>query len=54
MVMLIPRKGFEIKICLQDIRDEDIKIDLRCRYPNSIYKGKYSSIMDNIDNKIFK
>ncbi|WP_300979260.1 hypothetical protein [Flavobacterium sp.] len=53
MVMIIPGKGYNIKIALQDIRDLYIKNELKNNFPNSIYKGEYSIIMDNLENKIF-
>lgn len=53
MVMIIPGKGHNIKIALQDINDFHIKKELRNNFPNSIYEGEYSTIMDNIDNRVF-
>lgn len=53
MVMIIPGKGCRIKIALQDINDEHIRKELRHNFPNSIYNGQYSMIMDNVDNKTF-
>ena len=54
MVMIVPKKGYNIKIVLHDIKDENIKKKLRLNFPTSIYKGDYSLITDNIDNKIFR
>lgn len=54
MVMIIPSKGSSIKIALQDINDNNIKKSLRQKFPNSIYKGDYSIILDNIHNRVFR
>lgn len=53
MTMVIPGKGYNIKIALQDVKDLHIKKELRNNFPNSIYRGEYSTIMDNVHNKIF-
>jgi formiminotetrahydrofolate cyclodeaminase len=53
MVMIIPGKGYNVKIALQDIKDLHIKKELKNNFPNSIYKGEYSIIMDNLENKVF-
>jgi hypothetical protein len=53
MVIIIPGKGYNIKIALQDIKDLNIKKELKNNFPNSIYKGEYSIIMKNIENKVF-
>lgn len=53
MVMIIPGKGYNVKIVLQDIKDLHVKKELKKNFPNSIYKGEYSIIMDNLENKIF-
>jgi hypothetical protein len=54
MVMIIPGKGYNIKIALDDIKDDLIIKELRNNFPHSIYKGDYSLIMNNIDNKVFR
>ncbi len=53
MVMIIPGRGYEIKIALQDIRDTNVKKILKVNIPLQIYKGDYSIIIDNINNRIF-
>lgn len=53
MTMIIPSKGYNIKIVLEDIKHEYLRKELKLNFPNSIYNGKYSEIMDNLDNKIF-
>ncbi|MBP0903365.1 hypothetical protein ACFSKN_00555 [Mariniflexile gromovii] len=53
MVMIIPGKGESIKIALQDITDFHIRKKLKENVPDSIYMGKYSAILDNINNRIF-
>lgn len=51
MVMVIPAKGLSIKIVLQDIKESYIKKELRTNFPNSIFKGHYSSILDNLNDR---
>jgi len=53
MVIVIPAKGYNIKIALKDIREKHIKEILKQKFPNSIFKREYSILMDNIDNRIF-
>lgn len=53
MVMVIPAKGYNIKIVLEDIKDEYMRKELRFNFPSSIYNGEYSNIMNNLDNKVF-
>jgi len=53
MVLVIPAKGHSIKIALRDIKESYIKKELKNNFPNSIYKGDYKSILDNINNLIF-
>ncbi len=48
IVMIIPAKGYNIKISLEDISDEQIKKDLMYNFPNSIFKGKYSILLNNL------
>jgi len=54
MVMVVPGKGYNIKIALQDIRDNEIKKELKKKFPNSIYKGEYSTLLDNMNNRVFR
>lgn len=53
MTMVIPAKGYKIKIHFQNISEKWIRKELKDNFPNSIYKGKYDYILDNIDNPIF-
>lgn len=53
MVLIIPEKGQNIKIVLDDIRDFNVKKELKKKFPKSIYKENYSKILININNKIF-
>ena len=53
MVMVVPGRGYNIKIVLQDIRDISIRKKLKEKIPNYIYKGKYSVLLDNMNNPIF-
>lgn len=53
IVMVIPGKGYKIKIALQDILDSNIKKELRQNFREHIYTREYSVLLDNIDNRIF-
>lgn len=54
LVMIIPARGFDIKIVLQDIGEERIKRILKHYLPgHSIYKGSYSTILDNVRKNIW-
>ncbi|HRG17544.1 MAG TPA: hypothetical protein PLP39_00495 [Flavobacterium lutivivi] len=52
--MIVPAKGFEIKIFVKRIRDKNIRTYLKENFPKSIYNGNYSNISDNLNNPIFK
>jgi hypothetical protein len=54
MTMVIPGKGHNIKIVLQDVRDIHIKKQLKEKFPNSIYKGSKSALIDNLWNKLWR
>jgi hypothetical protein len=51
--MIIPGKGYNIKIALRSIKHENVKKELRRNFPNSIYKGEDSIIEMNALNKVF-
>ena len=53
MTMVIPAKGHNIKIHFQNIPEKWIRKELKDNYPNSIYKGKYDILLDNLNNRIF-
>ena len=53
LVMIIPGKGYKIKIVLEGINDNRIKKILKENIPLEIYKGDYSIIEDNASNRIF-
>jgi len=54
MTMIVPTKGYNIKIRLQDIKDFHIRKLIRENYPYSVYKGKLDPILDNINNRTFR
>ena len=54
MTMIIPAKGFNIKIQLRDITDFHIRKLIRENFPNSIYKGKSDTISDYATNRVFR
>ena len=51
--MVIPAKGYNIKIHFQNITEKWIRKELRESYPNSIFKGNYDTLLDNLNNKVF-
>jgi hypothetical protein len=53
IVLVIPGKGHSIKISLQDVKEKNIRKELKNNFPYNIYKGEHSSIMNNGDNQIF-
>lgn len=53
IVMIIPGNGYVIKIALEDIEYKHIREKLKFNFPSSIYKGKYSLLLDNLNNKLF-
>jgi len=54
MTMVIPGKGYNIKIVLQDVRDFHIRKQLKEKFPNSIFKGDQSILRNNIWNSLWK
>lgn len=53
MDIVIPARGSKITVTLDGINDEELKKHLIQHFPNSIYKGDYSILLENIDNSIF-
>jgi hypothetical protein len=51
--IVIPAKGYRITITLDSIKDQEIKKQLIANFPDSIYKGKYETLMDNSSNLDF-
>ncbi|RTZ03094.1 hypothetical protein [Flavobacterium sp. GSP6] len=51
--IVIPGKGHSIKMALEDVKEKHVRKELKSNFPFNIYKGKYSAILDNIDNQIF-
>ncbi|KJD36683.1 hypothetical protein PW52_03305 [Tamlana sedimentorum] len=54
MTIVIPAKGYNVKMVLQDIRDFKIRKQLRERFPNFIYKGNQSTLLENLSNRIWR
>lgn len=54
ITMIVPAKGHNIKIRLQDIKDFHIRKLIGENYPNSVYKGNLETILDNMDNRVFR
>lgn len=51
--IVIPAKGYRITITLDAIKEQEIKKQLTANFPDSIYKGKYETLMDNSSNMNF-
>jgi hypothetical protein len=54
VTMIVPGKGYNIKILLNDVKDLHIRTILRKNIPNSIYKGKIDTVLDSINNRVFR
>lgn len=53
LTLVIPNKGNHIKIFLKDRTDENVIRLLSQNFPDSIYKGPDSIIVENIHNPVF-
>lgn len=53
LTIVIPGKGHAIKIVLEKMLDSQIRKMLKENFPNSIYNGNQSVLLEYIDNKIF-
>lgn len=53
MDIVIPKRGYRITFTLVGINNKEIEKRLKQKFPNSIYKGDYSIILESMDNKIF-
>ena len=51
--LVIPAKGFKIKIILQNINETRIKNFLKENYSSYIYKGNYTELSNYAMNRIF-
>lgn len=54
VTMIIPERGYSIKVLLKDFKDTHIRKIVRVNLPSAIYKGKEEKILDNMHNKVFK
>nr|WP_315222097.1 hypothetical protein [uncultured Flavobacterium sp.] len=52
IVLVIPAKGYNIKIAVQYTSNEFVKKLLSLNFPDSIYKGRYSTIDENVLNQV--
>ena len=53
LMLVIPAKGYRIKICLEGRTDENVRRILSQNFHDSIYKGAHSIIEENIHNPVF-
>lgn len=53
LLLVIPSKGNTVKLSLEDITSEKLKKELKNKFNDKIYKGKYSILIDNMDNEKF-
>jgi len=52
MIMIVPAKGYVIKIRTQEIKDINLRKILSDNFPNNIYKGSLDTILDNSDKRV--
>lgn len=52
VVLVIPAKGYNIKIAVKYTDNEFVKKLLSQNFPDSIYKGQYATIDENIYNQV--
>lgn len=52
VVLVVPAKGFNIKIAEKYAGNEFVKKLLNQNFPESIYKGQYSKIDENVMNQV--
>lgn len=52
IVLVIPAKGYNIKIAVKYTPNELVKKLLNQNFPDSIYKGEYSKIDENVLNRV--
>jgi hypothetical protein len=52
VVLVIPAKGYNIKIAVKYSSHEFVKKLLNSRFPDSVYKGNYSKIDENVMNRV--
>lgn len=52
VVLVVPAKGFNIKIAKKYVGNEFVKKLLSQNFPKSIYSGQYSKIDENVMNQV--
>ncbi|BAO54810.1 hypothetical protein [Nonlabens marinus] len=53
IALVIPEKGFDTKMILENIKNGTLIKTLKKRFPNNQYKGAYCNIERNLFNKLF-
>jgi hypothetical protein len=53
IAMVIPAKGYSIKIILEFFHNEQIKHLLQTTFPNSIYRRDTNNLVNHVHNRIF-
>jgi hypothetical protein len=54
MTLVIPKKGYGIRIVLQNINDLHIRKKIKEKFSNSIFKGDQSTLEENIWNPLWR
>ena len=54
VTIIVPGKGHNPKFKLQDFRDKRVRNLVKKRFPGFVYKGSDSTLINNIDNRIFR
>ncbi|RYM34844.1 hypothetical protein ERX46_05570 [Brumimicrobium glaciale] len=53
LIVIIPGKGYVVSVDAENIKDSLMKIDFINAFSNFIYKGRSSTIDQNMHNRVF-
>jgi hypothetical protein len=54
ITLIIPAKGFKVKFRLQDFREDKIRALVKKNFSRFAYHGKLDTILDNVNNLVFR
>lgn len=54
VTIVVPAKGYNPKIRLQDFRDKRVRDLVKIKFSGFIYKGSDDSFLININNRVFR
>ncbi|CAG5086851.1 hypothetical protein [Parvicella tangerina] len=52
--IIIPSRGQDIKVNIFHIKEDHVKNRLKFNYPNSIYTGSQTKLIENAQNQVWK